>query len=397
MTDIERKAAKALFPYFSKNPVVLDVGSNIGDWSATLAGTVDRMHLFEPNTILRHYSQVRFRHLDNINYFDFALSDRVGQVEFSYFEDSHDGLSNIIGNKKWDYLYPKHETIDCSTLDEFAKAFHYGANKQIDFIKIDVEGAELMVLQGAERLLKDKAIKFIQVEYAEHINVTGKSFLDLCNFVHQFGYGIFHFNGSSFEMVGGNPHTYNAENFYIMDHNFSENWNLEFIENTKGMKFDLVLEIGCFEGLTSRYICDNLLNPGGRMICVDPLTDEYLPGHKDNDMFVGQYERFIRNTKGYPIELIRKTSADAFAEMYHYRFNLVYIDGDHRSQAVYEDGYRAFSLCRVGGMIIFDDYDGYDAGTKKGIDKFCSEIPERKMTVLKRGYQLVCVKHENLN
>lgn len=392
MTDIERKAAKALFPYFSKNPVVVDVGSNKGDWAEVLAANVEKIILFEPNTILRHYSQVRFRYLRNVQYMDSAVSNHIGQTEFHYFEDEHDGLSNIIGNKNWDYLFPKMDIVDTVTLDSFRWPY-------VDFLKLDAEGAEWMILDGARKMLSEKRIKFIQVECGDHIKTTGKTFDDIVDLLRKYGYSMFYFSEELRQFcrcVEGVPKN-NAENYYFMsDHNFSENWNLDFIENTRGMKFDFVLEIGCFEGLTSRYICDNLLNKEGRMIAVDPLTDEYLPGHKDNAMFVGQYDRFTRNTKGYPVELIRKPFADAFEQMKHYRFGLIYVDGDHREDAVYQDAGMAFYLCLVGGYIIFDDYDGYDEGTKRGIDRWASEIPSNKMTVVKRGYQLVVQKHENL-
>ena len=58
---------------------------------------------------------------------------------------------------------------------------------------------------------------------------------------------------------------------------YTHNWNSEFKSNTNNLgKFNLCLEIGCFEGLTSNYICDRLLNHNGKLICVDPLTDNYL-------------------------------------------------------------------------------------------------------------------------
>lgn len=388
--DIERKAALALFPYFSKSPVVVDVGSNKGDWAEVLAANVEKITLIEPNEILLHYSMVRFRYLRNVIYLQAAASNQNGTAEFIYFKDEHDGLSNIVGNKSWDYLFPEHDTVDTIRLDSLT-------HSPIDFLKIDVEGAEWLVLDGAQRILEGQKIKFISVEYASHINSTGKSFWDIIDLMESFGYGLFDFNGSRFYNIPsdtGLPK--DTENFYFMDKNFSENWNLEFIENTRGMKFDFVLEIGCFEGLTSRYICDNLLNKEGRMICVDPLTDEYLPGHKDNAMFVGQFDRFTRNTRGYPIELIRKKFEDAAEEMKHYRFGLIYVDGDHREEPVYLDAQRAFFLCLVGGYILFDDYNGYDEGTKRGIDRFLAEIPPHKYSVVKSGYQLMIHKHENL-
>jgi FkbM family methyltransferase len=383
--EIERKAVLALFPYFSKSPVVVDVGSNIGDWASVLAPNVEQIRLFEPNTILRHYSQVRFRALKNVWYSSFALADRVGVVEFHYFEDDHDGLSNIINNPKWDYLQPKMEIIDCTTLDEFRMDY-------IDLLKIDAEGAEYMILQGAKNLLEEKRIKFIEVEYGEHIKHTGINFGAIIHFMYWFGYWVFHFDGNSFIRVEGAIENYNAENFYFMDKNFSENWNLEFIENTKGMRLDFVLEIGAFEGLTSRYICDNLLNTGGRMIAVDPLTDEYLPGHKDNAMFVGQYDRFMRNTKGYPIELIRKKSKDAFEELKDYRFDLIYVDGDHTKEAVYQDAMKSFFITRQYGHILFDDYNGYSTETKEGIDRFVHDMGPERVRVVKEGYQMLVQK-----
>ena len=161
------------------------------------------------------------------------------------------------------------------------------------------------------------------------------------------------------------------------------------------MKLDFVLESGCFEGLTTAYICDNLLNPGGRIICIDPLTDEYLPGHPDNALFVGQYDRFIRNTKGLPVELIQTTSRQAFTKpgFEHYRFDLIYIDGDHTESEVFNDGMNAFTLCRLNGFILFDDYEWREE-TKRGIDRFLAEKLGR-YNLIKKGYQVLIQKTLN--
>ena len=103
----------------------------------------------------------------------------------------------------------------------------------------------------------------------------------------------------------------------------------------------LALEIGAFEGLTTNYICDHMLKPDGRVICIDPMEDYYLKEGSDeetNKMFVGQYERFLKNTKDQPVELQRKTSREAFPGLKDYLFSFVYVDGDHREEEVYLDG-----------------------------------------------------------
>jgi len=80
---------------------------------------------------------------------------------------------------------------------------------------------------------------------------------------------------------------------------YTQDWSHQFIMNTKGLgKFDLAMEIGCFEGRTSNYIVDNLLTENGKLICIDPLADGNTPTIPMQPVFKNQYERFIHNTHG---------------------------------------------------------------------------------------------------
>jgi len=56
-------------------------------------------------------------------------------------------------------------TVPQTTLDELARA---GKWPLIDLLKIDVEGSELEVIQGARRLLANKRIKRVQFEFGRH-------------------------------------------------------------------------------------------------------------------------------------------------------------------------------------------------------------------------------------
>jgi len=385
----ERKAALTLFPYFSKNPVVFDVGSNKGFWSDILVHNVHKMCLWEPNKRLLTYTMVKYDYLNNVEYHECALSNESKEnADFWYFTNSNNGLSSLIYNQHWvdEGLPMKHGQVFQVSIDDYYKPLR--KEMIIDFLKIDVEGADFLVLLGAEKLLREKRIKFIQFENSAHLKLAGHSLQDILDYVTQFGYDIYDFDGHTFRKAFYSP---NPENLYIMDAEFTQDWNGEFRKNTKGLKVDFALEIGCFEGMTSRYICDNLLNPGGRMIAVDPLTDEYLPGHPDNDMFVGQYDRFIRNTRNYPVELIRKKSSEVWDQLKDYRFDFIYVDGDHTSEAVYQDGCLAFSLCKQYGHVLFDDYDGYRDETKRGIDRVLSQFAGG-YEVVQRGYQIMIKK-----
>jgi FkbM family methyltransferase len=371
---IEKKVVLDLYPYFSKNPIVFDVGSNKGEFSDLFVNNVAELHLFEPNEILLHYTMARFDFATNVIYNEKAVSCFEGTCEFKYFINSNNGLSNIINNPKWEYLSYKKKSVETITLNQYWEK----RTEVIDFIKIDVEGAEMLVLRGADELLKYKRVKFIQLEKAEHIEVTGHTFEEVIDYLKGFGYT---------PIV-----TEDTENVIFSVQGFTQDWNGEFKKNTQGIKVETALEIGCFEGLTTNYICDNLLKEGGRIVCVDPLEDYYIEGHKDNDMFVGQYERFMRNTATRPVELIRKKSRDAFHQLKDLRFGLIYIDGDHREDEVFNDAVCYWNLLLdspkgSGGYMLFDDY-GQSEETARGIDRFL-ETQKGNYELLVKDYQVL--------
>lgn len=384
MHPLERKAALTLRPYMSKDPVIFDVGSNKGDWAEILGPNAKEIHLFEPNEVLLHYSMVRFESLTNVIYNDFGLSSKSEVRPFYYFTNVNNGLSSIYKNQRWidEGLPMKEKQIGVNTLDGYWE-------KEIDFLKIDVEGADYEVLKGADKLLTEKKIKFIQVEHSDHIKLSGHSWGELVEYVRSKGYDVYDFDGENFFK----PLEWTGENYYIMGE-FTQDWNNEFKKNTKGIRVYFVLEVGAFEGLTTCYVCDNLLNPGGRVIVIDPLPDDHnsLPFGEDNKIFEGQYDRFIRNTKGRPVELIRKESRQVYKDknFNEYRFDFIYIDGDHREDAVYYDGVGCFRVLRKGGFMLFDDYE-WRAETKRGIDKFLRDY-DRYLEVVQKGYQVMIKK-----
>ena len=194
---------------------------------------------------------------------------------------------------------------------------------------------------------------------------------------------------------------------------YTYDWNHEFKNNTRNLgKFNLCLEIGCFEGLTSNYICDSLLNDNGKIICVDPLTDNYLNiDLKESDVenndtiykyFNNQYDRFINNVShqidANKLTLKRNISSEIFPELiseYEGKFDLIYIDGDHRATYVYIDAINSFKLLSPNGIMIFDDYSWgkmyNEEATSVGVDRFLLEY-EGKFDLITKAYQVVIRK-----
>lgn len=76
--------------------------------------------------------------------------------------------------------------VETMTLDSFALA--HGID-HIDILKMDIQGAELQALQGAEGLLKEKKIGLIFTEIWFNTQYENQSiYLDLGNYLQQFDY-----------------------------------------------------------------------------------------------------------------------------------------------------------------------------------------------------------------
>jgi len=183
----EKEAVLSLAPYFSKDRIIVDAGSNKGDWSDFIIHNVDEAHLFEPNIKLLHYSEIRFCHLKGVKYHQTALLNKEDEADFYCLDNENNGMSTLVYHDDWQEFDVYIKTVYTNKLDNYDI-------DHIDFLKIDVEGVEDKVLRGCEQLLKEGKIKFIQFEFG-HTNI--KSLLD---FTSQYGYHLYTFD-SSFKKI----------------------------------------------------------------------------------------------------------------------------------------------------------------------------------------------------
>ena len=140
----------------SSGGTFIDVGANIGDWTlpaAKLVGPTGRVLAFEP--VQRMAGALRksawANRFDQIRVFDVALSNHAGEADFSV-ENENSGGSRL-GRMPDDpgRTFSGHR-VRVTTLDDVVGA---EGLKAIDLIKIDVEGFEAEVLQGAARSIAE--------------------------------------------------------------------------------------------------------------------------------------------------------------------------------------------------------------------------------------------------
>lgn len=164
----------------------VDVGANVGDWSTYfLAQSSAKGVAYEPSaqsflTLSNNVDRSRMM-LRNI-----ALSDCVGTMPF--MEEDECGKTSSFAqthSRKTGTL----RQVSVSTLDE-----EYGAQGDpvvIDFLKIDAEGYDLKVLQGACGLLASRRIRFLQFEYNAAWLGAGSSLLEAKQYLKTYNYGLY--------------------------------------------------------------------------------------------------------------------------------------------------------------------------------------------------------------
>ena len=156
--------------------IVFDVGANVGDYSILLSqmiGPFGQVYSFEPtsSTFKKLEERINRTRYGNISLWQKAVFSENTEVELNEFPDDY-SVWNSIGKPQMrdpqsftEYVpIVKTETVEAITIDSFCQEHNI---RKIDYLKLDVEGAESDALQGAVGLLRQKAIRFIQFEISQ--------------------------------------------------------------------------------------------------------------------------------------------------------------------------------------------------------------------------------------
>lgn len=168
---------------------VFDVGANVGGWSRQAAGHFRdaRIHAFEISASTLAKLRKNAPPVVTVN--GFGLSDADQEIEYKDY-GRNQPVNTILTNSQFhDDAGLKAKTLTTSVRRGDGYCDENGVDA-IDFLKIDVEGAEIMVMRGFLDRLSRKAVRLVQFEYG--YTSADASFLmrDYYAFFEELGYQV---------------------------------------------------------------------------------------------------------------------------------------------------------------------------------------------------------------
>ncbi len=173
-------------------PVIMDVGGNFGylsmTWASSIAKDSGRVYCFEPSRgiyeVLKGSVEENHFHT-NLEIINSAVGETTGTIDV--YDNGISANRNELKGVNSTYK------IQMTSIDHFCVEKDIS---RVDLIKIDVDGSELNVLQGAESAIK----KFKPVLIVE----TNKD-VRIVRFCTEAGYRIFDFNMNEYNAADGLP------------------------------------------------------------------------------------------------------------------------------------------------------------------------------------------------
>ncbi|MDX2345726.1 MAG: FkbM family methyltransferase [Legionella sp.] len=202
---------KLFFDSLRPEGVVIDVGANIGYYTLLSAQIVgQRGHVYSveahPKTFGYLERNVALNKYENITMFNVALGEKKGNVTFS--DERKDDLNRVSDDggivvlmDKLDNLKIRHDTIH--------------------LLKIDVEGYEKFVMNGADETLRKTETIFFEA-WSEHFDKYGYTLREIFDVLKEFGF-IYLVNGE-----GG---------YEVIDENFKPDKCIDIIATKNPSKF----------------------------------------------------------------------------------------------------------------------------------------------------------------
>jgi FkbM family methyltransferase len=145
-----------------EDTVFVDVGAYMGFYTVYACRRARRVLAIEPNPMALAYlkANVALNNCHNTIVASKAASDKRGVVKLRIPRPARRGLILTTASIVWSFKEALEIDVEADTLDNIVDE---AGLDTVDFVKIDVEGAEGLVVKGAERTLRKSRTILIEI------------------------------------------------------------------------------------------------------------------------------------------------------------------------------------------------------------------------------------------
>jgi len=170
----------------SKGDLFVDIGANSGAYTLLACGVCHANgYAIEPipTSFIRLQTNIRLNNIvQQVKALNIGISSQEGEL---WFTDSEDTMNHVISGSESTKSMIK---VNVATLDKILDG------ESPSLIKIDVEGFEMSVLNGASRVLNNKRLHSLIIE----LNCSGARYgfkdKDVIGFMESYGFYTYHYN-----------------------------------------------------------------------------------------------------------------------------------------------------------------------------------------------------------
>lgn len=200
----------------------------------------------------------------------------------------------------------------------------------------------------------------------------------------------------------------------MKEYKFTSTWFKDVAEKTWEELFKIhpkklkkVLEIGCYEGRATVWLCDNVLNAGAEYDAVDTFGGTLEESGMNIENYLQENTSYIEDNFKHNISFhtnikfnIHKGYSQKILPTFPLveTYDFIYIDASHRADDTFVDAYYAHKMLNSGGILIFDDFGWKDPknmhpvnSPQLGVEIF-NTMYDEYYSLIFRGYQVGFIK-----
>jgi FkbM family methyltransferase len=214
--DFEPPTIKFIESYIQKGFVIFDIGANVGYHTlifSHLVGENGKVFSFEPEpeNFATLNNNILINNIKNVITINKAVSDKKAVLDFYVSNSFNKGTHSLVYNPiQHSEVSIK---IDCLPLNDFIVE---RSISKIDFIKIDVEGAEHEVIKGMESvIMRFKPAMLVEVNNDAQVT-HGLSSKELKEYICNFGYDCYDILDNGDLQISAVDKIHNVENVVFL-------------------------------------------------------------------------------------------------------------------------------------------------------------------------------------